>query len=266
MTCEAPGMTWGDWAIRLLNATPAPIARLFRSDRWITARLRPWLNRSLPDGPRWARIRSGPARGIELLLDPRSEKFLWSGMHEAKVQEVTARFLQPGMCFWDVGAHVGYYALMASRRVGPSGRVIAFEPHPANRDRLRRAIERNALANVDVLPYAISDVAGTGRLFAGSASATWSLSGRDGDSCVEVPCLRLEDAAREAPAPSMIKIDVEGHETAILASSSSWLSRERPPLLVEFSAPADRIEAERMLPGYRFERLDDRHDLLRPEP
>ncbi len=61
----------------------------------------------------------------------------------------------------DVGANVGYYALMAATRVGPSGRVIAYEPGPAPAARLRENVALNGLSNVTVVEAAVADRPGT---------------------------------------------------------------------------------------------------------
>ena len=52
--------------------------------------LRPVVNRLAPEGPTWVAVRSGPAQGIELLIDAKKEKFLWTGLHEPAVQQTLA--------------------------------------------------------------------------------------------------------------------------------------------------------------------------------
>ena len=68
--------------------------------------------------------------------------------------------VRPGMTVIDSGAHVGYYSTLAAELVGPSGKVIAFEPEELSRSMLNQSIEENAYHNVLVVPMALSDKVG----------------------------------------------------------------------------------------------------------
>jgi FkbM family methyltransferase len=78
--------------------------------------------------------------------------------------------VKPGWVVLDVGAHAGFYSLLAARGVGAGGHVCAFEPLPINVANLRRHIEINQLSNVEVFPVAISDRTGTTELSPGDDS------------------------------------------------------------------------------------------------
>ena len=69
--------------------------------------------------------------------------------------------LKPGMQVLDIGAHIGYYTLLAAKAVGPSGHVYAFEPEPRNNALLRKNVAANSLKNVSIVDVAASDKAGT---------------------------------------------------------------------------------------------------------
>jgi FkbM family methyltransferase len=69
--------------------------------------------------------------------------------------------LKPGMTVLDIGAHIGYYSLLAARAVGPAGHVYSFEPEPRNNALLRKNIAANGLKNVNIIDVAASDAAGT---------------------------------------------------------------------------------------------------------
>ena len=56
----------------------------------------------------------------------------------------------------DVGAHIGRYTIISSKRIGQSGKVIAIEPHPSNFEMLNRNIKLNGLTNVIPLNYAVN--------------------------------------------------------------------------------------------------------------
>ena len=99
----------------------------------------------------WASIKAGPAAGLCLELNPRTGQSYVRGEAEAQIQKVLAARLRPGMVFYDLGANIGLFTLLAARLVGAKGRVISFEPDGEVAARLRRNIERNRFANVTVI-------------------------------------------------------------------------------------------------------------------
>ena len=99
----------------------------------------------------WARVEAGPAQGLWLELNPRTGQNYLRGGAELTVQKILAERLHPGMVFYDLGANIGLFTLLAARLVGDSGKVFSFEPDPENAARLRRNIQRNGFANVTVV-------------------------------------------------------------------------------------------------------------------
>lgn len=80
---------------------------------------------------------------------------------EVLMAELFRRAVHPGAVVLDLGAFVGYFALLAARESGPEGRVYAFEPDPRDRPWLERNVEANGLGDrVDVVPMAVSDHSG----------------------------------------------------------------------------------------------------------
>lgn len=147
-------------------------------------------------------------------------------------------FLTPGTTFVDVGANIGVYTGWASRLVGPSGKVLAFEPLPATRDHLEQVIKMNGLDNVQLIPKAVGAALGLVTLWAspqasGLTSALTPVSG-SGARPVEVPLTTLdaELAAWGGAPPVLIKIDVEGLEVRVLEGVTLTLSGPTPPALV----------------------------------
>jgi FkbM family methyltransferase len=249
--------------VTLLNAVPGPIAARFRHDALIARALRPLVRRLVPARPTWAVVRSGAARGLYLLVDPRDEKYYWSGTHEVPVQQALAGLLRPGMTFWDVGAHIGFFSMFASRVLGPSGRVHAFEPMEGNRGRLAAGVEMNRLTNLAVHGFALAASPGRAVLRANPSSLMWTLvPERGGPEGVSVPCRTLDDCTAAFGPPDVIKIDVEGAEVDVLRGGWHLLSTLRRPLLVEFSDDVLLDEARSLLPFYGFRRLARSHFLL----
>jgi FkbM family methyltransferase len=153
-----------------------------------------------------------------------------NGTYEREQTRLFQEHIRPGATVLDVGAHVGYYTVLAAVLAGESGRVHAFEPNPANAEFLRRHVRINALGNVRVEQAAVSDRAGTARFDFGTGSGTGHLADA---GALEVRTLRLDDhCAEHALAPTAIKIDVEGAETAVLAGGRATLGRHRPVLFL----------------------------------
>ena len=248
--------------VTLLNAVPGPIAARFRHDALIARFLRPVVNRMVPAHPTWAVVRSGVARGLQLRIEPRHEKYYWSGTHEPRVQEALAGLLRPGMTFWDIGAHIGFFSLLAARALGPTGRVHAFEPMPSNRGRLMAGIARNRFANVTVHDVALSASCRPSVLRAHPSSLMWALAPPQGQAGVSISCRTLDHCAAAFGLPDVIKIDVEGAELDVLRGGQRLLSTRRRSLVVEFSDDLVLKEARALLPLYTFARLDARHFLL----
>ena len=88
-----------------------------------------------------------------------------TGIWEQHITRVISEALAPGDVFVDVGANVGYYSLLASSRVGSEGKVFAFEASPTIYAALVANIGRNRLTNVVALSRAVSNTAGTCKIF-----------------------------------------------------------------------------------------------------
>jgi len=206
-----------------------------RLKRWVAAKARaqPFLQRRIPGGSR-----------MRFYLDSRVCRPMYVGTFERSEQQFVARYLREGDRFYDVGAHYGLFTLIASRRVGRVGRVLAIEPTPQTLERLQSNIGLNAAANVEVLPVAISNIEGNVELSVSDTEReAWNtlalnaaVSGfrRIGVTATTLDALAAErgDTGRVA----LIKIDVEGWERRVLRGGRNLLKRaDAPVLLMEFS-------------------------------
>ena len=228
----------------------------------------------MPDGETVVSIRSGPGEGLKLPVRLRSEKYYWTGAHEPHVQAALERLLEPGMTFWDVGAHIGFVTVMAAREVGPEGRVVSFEPMPDTAARLRQSIELNDFANVTVLECAVDDYDGEKTLHpprpsgpvdaAGSQpSVMWTLVDEIGaEGGIPVRCRRLDDVAAELGAPDLVKIDAEGAEVKVLESGYDLVTRKGTRVIIEITDEETLAQAKDLLPKGRFELLGANHWLI----
>ena len=199
-------------------------------------------------------IPEGEAAGLRLCVDRAS--VMWAtGRVELPVQRALAELLTPAAVCFDVGANVGFYSLLAARIVGPEGRVVAFEPHPENVKALERNVRANGLANVVVVPKAVSRTSGGARL-AGSDRATAHLDESRG---LDVDTITLDEfvAAEPSLAPSVVKIDVEGHELEVLAGAQRTLEAGRPAIVCEQHGLTDGV-VEALTPfGYLCRSVGD---------
>lgn len=161
------------------------------------------------------RIKSGPNSGCYWSL-PASGRHR-SGEFEKERIELLKSLLSPGDCFWDMGAHHGYVSVMGSNEVGDRGEVLAFEPSAYNYSYLRRHLQWNRCENVSTFQLAVADVSENVQFGGSGSSHAFSIGG--GEEKVEAVAFQ-ELLASDLSTPDVIKIDVEGAETRILASSA----------------------------------------------
>jgi len=156
------------------------------------------------------------------------------GSYEPYMQESFLRFVRPGTVVYDVGAHIGFHALVCGLLAGRSGRVFAFEPDPQCRASLERQIAANPRLPLVVLPYALSDCRGELPLDTSKGSSQSRLHA-EGNLLVEATSIDslLQDAG--LPPPHVIKIDVEGHEAAVLRGAKVALERYQPVVLCDYN-------------------------------
>jgi FkbM family methyltransferase len=150
-----------------------------------------------------------------------SRTLLLFGQREMEHKVMLERVLKPGMTVLDIGANIGYYALMELREIGPSGLLIAVEPSPSNVELLKRNLSLNGHSGVEVHNAAISDASGTRSFFLSEMSnlntfhdtgtGSLHLSGET----IEVQTATVPEimAGRRV---DLIRMDVEGHEVEVI--------------------------------------------------
>ena len=161
-------------------------------------------------------------------------------------RETTKQFEQQvtiGMAVVDVGAHVGYFTLIAAKLVGPTGQVFSFEPDPINSGLLMRNIALNGYTNIEVITSALSSRSGSSTLYRTSLdSGRHSLYRHDIPviETIEVETTTLDQflEARNWPTIGLVKMDVEGSEPEVLAGMVRLLEKsEDIKLILEFNTP-----------------------------
>lgn len=207
-----------------------------------------WPLRLVPKGA-VVPVLSGPLRGAKWIVGAHTHG-CWLGTYERATTAALLPFLTPDAVFYDLGANVGYFTLLAARR---GCRVVAVEPLPRNLGLLRRHLELNG-ARATVVEAAVSDVEGIAYLAGERAQAQLSNAG------LRVRTTTLTKLADAYGAPAVIKCDVEGAEDRALAVIPG-----RPVIVLSLHGTAGRA-AERTLRrhGYTVHPVGD--DLLVAHP
>jgi FkbM family methyltransferase len=140
----------------------------------------------------------------------------------------------------DVGANIGYYTLIMSRLVGPQGRVVAFEPEPANIALLRKNLELNGIRNVTVLEQAVADKCSRGHLYLSpdNLGDHRLLDAAGGRKSCPVDIVSLDGCPHlDGSAIHFVKIDTQGSELSVLDGMAGLIENNREALsvLMEFS-------------------------------
>jgi FkbM family methyltransferase len=160
-----------------------------------------------------------------------SQRFIL-GTYEPYMQEAFRKFICPGFTVYDIGAHAGFHSLFCGLLVGISGRVIAFEPNPVSSDSIRRQMKANSKLRVELCRMALSDQCGTAMLDISRGSSQETLS-ESGSLKVEVETIDSIVADGIAPPPDLIKLDVEGHEEAVVIGGMTVISKYKPIILCD---------------------------------
>jgi FkbM family methyltransferase len=170
------------------------------------------------------------------------------GSWEPALSDWVQQQLRPGDVFLDFGANIGYFSLLAAHVVGPSGRVIAFEPVPSILAQMRANVAANGYANIDVQPVVASDVEAELEVFRGPMAN----SGTSGTE--EVAGGRSEGRVRSVVAADavprdlwarvrLVKIDVEGDEMRVLRGLAPLLDALPPAAAVVVEVAPGRLQS-----------------------
>ncbi len=213
----------------------------------------------LPPAPRTftARLQFGTSLQVQY-RETIGLGMLLNGSFESPEIEALCSATRPGSTVIDVGANIGIYTVVLARAVGPSGQVLAFEPVPENVERLRRNLEVNDIANVEVFQVAIADRNETVALHLSDDPAYHSTvavsQGHGLGRSTTVPGRSLNKIWRELGSPevSVAKIDVEGAELDVLRGATEILATCRPALLIEITTPSQLSAITELLSPYEY--------------
>lgn len=181
----------------------------------------------------------------------------YCGLHEASEMGFCLHALLPTDLFLDVGANIGSYSVLAAGAVG--AHVVAFEPIPSTFRHLQRNILLNGLGDkVRCEQIGLSDRAAVLRFTDGLDTVNHVLADQGRDQGIAVPVKTLDQAIGDN-IPAIIKIDVEGHELAVLNGASKILKDTRLlAVIMETNGSGIRYDISddalfKIMQGYGFE-------------
>ncbi|MFO0549578.1 MAG: FkbM family methyltransferase [Polyangiaceae bacterium] len=148
--------------------------------------------------------------------------------------------LGPGQVCADIGASYGAYAIEMARRIGPSGRVVAFEPTASAVTLLRASAAANGLRNLQIHQVALADREGTARLVQGRTPEQNHLDVEGAGD--EVAVRSLATFAEDLRGVSFIKLDTSGGEEAIVRGGAE-LFRQSAPLVMFELKHGDKVNS-----------------------
>ncbi len=175
------------------------------------------------------------------------------GEREIDHKIILEKVLKPDMLILDIGANIGYYALMELNMMKGQGRLVAVEPSPSNVELLKQNLLLNGYENIPVIAGAISDKSGMRNFFLAEqsnlntfhavGSGAQHLSGKS----IDVHTYTVPEVMEPFGSPDLIRMDVEGHEVEV------------------FNGMLDSIRAGKMAPMVIFEthltRYGEEHDM-----
>ena len=214
------------------------------------------------------RVPQGHAGGLvfEMRSLPISHAHVGSiaaGNLESAVQEAMIRHLDRGAVLYDIGANLGFFALLGAHLSGlHEGRVYAFEAAPDNAEAIRRNAVLNGIPNVTVIAKAVAAESGHGRLQVVD-DQSWSKLIEYGEHpfterVIDVELVAIDDlvASGELPAPAVVKIDVEGAEIAVLEGMRETIERHQPAIICELHGTHEAFVGAMQSHGYRLINLE----------
>lgn len=239
MRQQLPAISYGRWVSRYLCRRFAPGYPIDKPKDL------GWMENLF--GPRRILARTRPGFFVACdQTDWLQRNLLCNRQHEPEVTDLLVRTLRPEDIFFDVGANCGYFSLLAAHR--GCRRVVAFEPDAELCDviRFNARINGDVSGIIDVRQVALSDSCGESEFERATDSGVSGFGHwphRKPLESVRVSMQTLDQIALNL-RPTVIKIDVEGWESAVVAGAADLL-RAHPPRLIVFEAEPD----DEMQPG-----------------
>jgi FkbM family methyltransferase len=165
--------------------------------------------------------------------------------YEPEISQLMLRVLRDGDTVIDVGANVGFFTILSAALVGPTGRVVSFEPDPANRARLNNNYAINGYQHCTLIESPVTNKSGPVEFFINSddsgGNALWDPAQFPGNvrsqaqkKVMQVQATTLDDEVErlKLATPKLIKVDTEGADQRVLEGARKLLSNAAVPFVV----------------------------------
>ena len=153
------------------------------------------------------------------------------GIREPESTNAIKNFIKEGDVVVDIGANLGYYALLESRIVGSKGIVYAIEPSPSNVDGLNENIKLNGYTNIECFTIGIGDKKEIAKMFISPHSNLNSLVIQKNKKIIGniyIQITTLDDFLKGKKQPDFVRMDVEGYEYNIIKGMDGLLNSKKP--------------------------------------
>ncbi len=158
--------------------------------------------------------------------------------YEPFVTRVFLSLLREGITVLDIGAAWGYYSLLAAEKVGPKGRIIAFEADPRNYKALLNTARGRHTSNIIVLPFAVAEKSGLFRFYSTGVFGNSSLYYKKGEGRVfTVKGVSLDEFLPTDMHVDLVKMDIDGGELFALRGMRNLIRRSAFIAIITEFAP-----------------------------
>lgn len=157
-----------------------------------------------------------------------SKQLFFYNYREPNCTELTKKLLQPGMTVLEIGANIGYYALIESKAIGKTGSIHAFEPFSQNFEILKKNVAINNYDDrVTLYNKAVSNVSGTNKIFIPKKMNRCNMLSSNGEKYETVESITIDGFFDKKFAPDFIRMDVEGFEYYIFDGMINTLKKTK---------------------------------------
>jgi FkbM family methyltransferase len=175
--------------------------------------------------------------GMKIRFTPRWSRYFKDNYEQENYQFVKDQVKQ-GMQIIDIGAHIGLFSVCTSQLVGPSGKIISFEPTLGTFDLLKNTLRLNDCTNVIPRDEAVGSTPGKATFYVSDAIAGCNSNSlvkinEKGQAGYEVTITTIDNICRDYNLkPGLVKIDVEGAELDVLKGATNTLKTARPLIIL----------------------------------
>jgi FkbM family methyltransferase len=146
-----------------------------------------------------------------------SKQLILNGIREPECTRIMKKELKKGMIIAEIGANIGYYALLEASIIGKTGKIYAIEPFPLNFDLLNKNINLNSYQNIiDAYNIAISNRSGVEKLYVKDKHNLCNMLENESEGSIEVKTETFDNFIKNKQKPELIRMDIEGYEYFVL--------------------------------------------------